>query len=118
MSARPGDRRVREPIPDSLVSVRELRALALKFAKSMKCGDRAEQRPAVLLGNDACFHSGGDGVHRNETRSIATLAAGLVLGARVPIILTSRSDSLKVRLASAALAKLAAERRHGNAGLP
>jgi phosphate acetyltransferase len=40
-------------------------------------------------------------------------AAGLVLGARVPIILTSRSDALKVRLASAALAKLTAER--GNA---
>ena len=37
-------------------------------------------------------------------------AAGLVLGARVPIILTSRSDALKVRLASAALAKLMAER--------
>jgi phosphate acetyltransferase len=37
-------------------------------------------------------------------------AAGLVLGARVPIILTSRSDALKVRLASAALAKLTAER--------
>lgn len=33
-------------------------------------------------------------------------AAGVVLGARVPIILTSRSDSLKVRIASAALAKL------------
>ncbi|OYY84417.1 MAG: enoyl-CoA hydratase, partial [Rhizobiales bacterium 35-66-30] len=33
-------------------------------------------------------------------------AAGLVLGARVPIILTSRSDALKVRLASVALAKL------------
>ncbi|GLK69253.1 bifunctional enoyl-CoA hydratase/phosphate acetyltransferase [Hansschlegelia plantiphila] len=38
-------------------------------------------------------------------------AAGLVLGARVPIILTSRSDSLKVRIASAALAKLVASRR-------
>jgi phosphate acetyltransferase len=38
-------------------------------------------------------------------------AAGLVLGARVPIILTSRSDSLKVRIASAALAKLVATRR-------
>jgi phosphate acetyltransferase len=33
-------------------------------------------------------------------------AAGLVLGARVPIILTSRADSLKTRLASVALAKL------------
>ncbi|AJZ56751.1 phosphate acetyl/butaryl transferase family protein [Paraburkholderia fungorum] len=40
-------------------------------------------------------------------------AAGLVLGARIPIILTSRADSLRVRLASAALAKLVAERTHG-----
>jgi phosphate acetyltransferase len=39
-------------------------------------------------------------------------AAGLVLGARVPIILTSRSDSLKTRIASAALAKLVATRRN------
>jgi phosphate acetyltransferase len=38
--------------------------------------------------------------------------AGLVLGARLPIILTSRADSLRVRLASAALAKLVAERTH------
>lgn len=37
-------------------------------------------------------------------------AAGLVLGARVPIILTSRSDSLKVRLASVAFAKLVVDR--------
>jgi phosphate acetyltransferase len=35
-------------------------------------------------------------------------AAGLVLGARVPIILTSRADSAKARTASAALAKLVA----------
>lgn len=43
-------------------------------------------------------------------------AAGLVLGARVPIILTSRSDSLKTRLASISLAKLTAARR--KAALP
>ncbi|RDU99336.1 phosphate acetyltransferase [Trinickia dinghuensis] len=41
--------------------------------------------------------------------------AGLVLGARLPIILTSRADSLRVRLASAALAKLVAERTRGAA---
>lgn len=35
-------------------------------------------------------------------------AAGLVLGARVPIVLTSRADPLTARIASAALAKLAA----------
>lgn len=39
------------------------------------------------------------------------IAAGLVLGARVPIVLTSRSDSLKARIASAALAKLVAAPR-------
>ncbi|HEV7284627.1 bifunctional enoyl-CoA hydratase/phosphate acetyltransferase [Mesorhizobium sp. VNQ89] len=33
-------------------------------------------------------------------------AAGIVLGARVPIVLTSRSDPLSARIASAALAKL------------
>lgn len=38
-------------------------------------------------------------------------AAGLVLGARVPIILTSRADSLKTRIASVALAKLVAAHR-------
>lgn len=38
-------------------------------------------------------------------------AAGLVLGARVPIILTSRADSMRTRIASAALAKLVAFRR-------
>ncbi|MFL9913756.1 bifunctional enoyl-CoA hydratase/phosphate acetyltransferase [Paraburkholderia sp. RL17-337-BIB-A] len=40
-------------------------------------------------------------------------AAGLVLGARLPIIVTSRADSARARLASAALAKLAAERAPG-----
>ncbi len=38
-------------------------------------------------------------------------AAGLVLGARVPIVLTSRADPLSARIASAALAKLAVERK-------
>src|SRR5690606_14762593 len=42
-------------------------------------------------------------------------AAGIVLGARVPVILTSRADSLRTRLASCALAVHMAEaRRKGN----
>jgi phosphate acetyltransferase len=41
-------------------------------------------------------------------------AAGIVLGARVPIILTSRADSVRTRLASCAVACLiAASRRRG-----
>jgi phosphate acetyltransferase len=38
-------------------------------------------------------------------------AAGIVLGARVPIMLTSRADSLLTRLASCAVATLVAEVR-------
>ena len=38
-------------------------------------------------------------------------AAGIVLGARVPIVLTSRSDSVRIRLASCAVAALFAARR-------
>lgn len=38
-------------------------------------------------------------------------AAGLVLGARVPIVLTSRADPITARIASAALAKLLADAR-------
>jgi phosphotransacetylase len=33
-------------------------------------------------------------------------AAGVVLGARVPIVLTSRADSIETRLASMAIARL------------
>jgi phosphate acetyltransferase len=48
-------------------------------------------------------------------KSLAMLAhadaAGVVLGARVPIILTSRADSVMVRLASCAVASLVAEAR-------
>jgi len=42
-------------------------------------------------------------------------AAGIVLGARVPIILTSRADSLIARLASCAVAALVASGRRANA---
>ena len=38
-------------------------------------------------------------------------AAGVVLGARVPIILTSRADSVTTRLASCAVAALVAKAR-------
>jgi len=44
-------------------------------------------------------------------------AAGLVLGARVPIVLTSRADPLSARIASAALAKMVAA-PHPMEGLP
>lgn len=40
-------------------------------------------------------------------------AAGVVVGARVPIILTSRADSVQSRLASSAVAALIEQRKHG-----
>jgi phosphate acetyltransferase len=43
-------------------------------------------------------------------------AAGIVLGARVPIILTSRADSVMTRLASCAVASLVAKARREAAG--
>jgi len=41
-------------------------------------------------------------------------AAGIVLGARVPIVLTSRADSVETRLASCAVAALVAKARREN----
>jgi phosphotransacetylase len=43
-------------------------------------------------------------------------AAGIVLGARVPIILTSRADSVRTRMASCAVAALYAHSRRQAAG--
>ena len=45
-------------------------------------------------------------------------SAGLVLGARVPIVLTSRADSVRSRLASCAAAVLCAHARRSTAALP
>ncbi|HKA70533.1 MAG TPA: phosphate acetyltransferase [Xanthobacteraceae bacterium] len=45
-------------------------------------------------------------------------AAGIVLGARVPIILTSRADSVRTRMASCAVAVLYADARRRSAVLP
>jgi phosphate acetyltransferase len=42
-------------------------------------------------------------------------AAGIVLGARVPIVLTSRADTVRTRLASIAVMKLIAHHRRTNA---
>ena len=44
-------------------------------------------------------------------------SAGLVLGARVPIILTSRADSVRARIASCAVAMLAAHARRPTAAV-
>jgi len=45
-------------------------------------------------------------------------SAGLVLGARVPVVLTSRADSVRARLASAAVALRLAHARRASTGAP
>ena len=47
----------------------------------------------------------------NAGSSSLKFAAGIVLGARVPIILTSRADSVRARPASCAVAAICANAR-------
>ncbi|MBB3771701.1 phosphate acetyltransferase [Angulomicrobium tetraedrale] len=55
----------------------------------------------------------GNMLAKNLTFLAHADAAGIVLGARVPIILTSRADSVRTRLASCAVATLYASARRG-----
>jgi phosphate acetyltransferase len=60
----------------------------------------------------------GNMLAKNLTFLARADAAGIVLGARVPIILTSRADSVRTRLASCAIAVLLAEARRSIAAIP
>jgi len=60
----------------------------------------------------------GNMLAKNLTFLAKADAAGMVLGARVPIILTSRADSVRSRMASCAAAVLYADARRRIAALP
>jgi phosphate acetyltransferase len=60
----------------------------------------------------------GNMLAKNLTFLAKADAAGIVLGARVPIILTSRADSVRARMASCAVAVLYAHARRRTATLP
>jgi phosphate acetyltransferase len=60
----------------------------------------------------------GNMLAKNLTFLAKADAAGIVLGARVPIILTSRADSVRARMASCAAAVLYADARRRMAALP
>jgi phosphate acetyltransferase len=60
----------------------------------------------------------GNMLAKNLTFLAKADAAGIVLGARVPIILTSRADSVRSRMASCAAAVLYADARRRAAALP
>jgi phosphate acetyltransferase len=56
----------------------------------------------------------GNMLAKNLTFLSRADAAGIVLGARVPVILTSRADNVRTRLASCAVATLLAHSRRAN----
>ena len=60
----------------------------------------------------------GNMLAKNLTFLAKADAAGIVLGARVPIILTSRADLVRTRMASCAVAVLYAHARHRTAPIP
>jgi phosphate acetyltransferase len=60
----------------------------------------------------------GNMLAKNLTFLAHADAAGLVLGARVPIVLTSRADSVRTRLASCAMAALYVAMRRQDSALP
>jgi len=60
----------------------------------------------------------GNMLAKNLTFLLKADAAGIVLGARVPIILTSRADSLRARMASCAVAALYADARRRAMSVP
>jgi len=81
-------------------------AAQVKGIRSPVAGD-----PDILLVPDL---EAGNILAKQLTFMAQADAAGVVLGARVPIILTSRADSVRARLASCAVAALmAAARRSG-----
>jgi phosphate acetyltransferase len=84
-------------------------AVRIKGIKSEVAG-----RAQILLVPDL---EAGNMLAKNLTFLANADAAGIVLGARVPVILTSRADSVRVRMASCAVAALYAHARRIGAPL-
>jgi phosphate acetyltransferase len=92
--------------PLALDNAIDLAAAATKRIVSPVAG-----RANVLIVPDL---EAGNMLAKSLTFLAGATAAGIVVGARVPIILTSRADSLTTRIASCAVAALAAAARREN----
>jgi phosphate acetyltransferase len=76
-------------------------------ARSAVAGD-----PDILLAPDL---QAGNMLSKQVSFLAKAASAGMVLGARVPVILTSRADSVRSRIASCAVAvQVARARQSGN----
>jgi phosphate acetyltransferase len=83
-------------------------AIDLKAAQIKKIDSPVAGRADILVAPDL---EAGNMLAKSLTFMAHADAAGIVLGARVPIILTSRADSVMTRLASCAVAALVVEAR-------
>ena len=86
-------------------------AISPEAAKIKKINSPVAGRANVLVVPDL---EAGNMLAKSLTFLAGADAAGIVLGARVPIILTSRADSLMARLASCAVASLVAAARRAD----
>jgi len=87
-------------------------AISPEAAKIKKLDSPVAGRANILVVPDL---EAGNMLAKSLTFLAGADAAGIVLGAKVPIILTSRADSLISRLASCAVATLVAEARRASA---
>lgn len=83
-------------------------AISREAARTKKILSDIAGDPDILLAPDL---EAGNILAKQLTFLANADSAGLVLGARVPIILTSRADSVRSRIASCAIAMLAAHAR-------
>jgi phosphate acetyltransferase len=83
-------------------------AISLEAAKIKKIDSPVAGRANILLVPDL---EAGNMLAKSLSFLAGADAAGIVLGARVPIILTSRADSVLTRLASCAVAVMVAKAR-------
>jgi phosphate acetyltransferase len=83
-------------------------AINLEAAQVKKIDSPVAGRANVLVAPDL---EAGNMLAKSLTFLAGADAAGIVLGARVPVILTSRADSVTTRLASCAVAVLLAKSR-------
>ena len=90
-------------------------AIDPEAAKIKGIVSRVAGRAQILVVPDL---ESGNMLAKNLTFLAKADAAGMVLGARVPIILTSRADSVRSRMASCAAAVLYAEARRRGTALP
>ena len=90
-------------------------AISLEAAKIKGIKSEVAGRAQILVVPDL---EAGNMLAKNLAFLSKADAAGIVLGARVPIILTSRADSVRTRMASCAVAVLYADARRRMAALP